>query len=291
MTLHALRNATVAALSLLSSSLALAPDARADGAPAPAPAAAPAPVSDAVFRAVVGRQVELRMLDGQTTAGQLLHLEAESAVLALPEGRVVAVARAQVLEVRLAANAPSAAQLPSATDVPRAVAKEAPRVPDVEPVDRHFGLQFGLGPGILVADLAYGAFYGFLSGSLALPMYSLGTNNNLGGVTLAPGISFKMATDRNWRFDLFLSGSIGYYGHNDYNYWDGSQTRWTSVDGSIGVGVGFHYTSQSGLTAGFKVPVIGFAFGRDVNSLQSSGLYHYLNTLVSYPVATLGYRF
>lgn len=291
MTKNALRIGLLAALSLM----AMPPAARGQAAPA-ATAPASAPVPDAVFRAVVGRQVELRMVDGQTLTGQLLNLEADNAVVALPDGRVTAVPRAQVLDVRLsAAAAPATAPAPAPADVPKAEEKkdenkEAARVPDVEPVDRHFGLQFGLGPGVLVADLAYGAFYGFLSGSLALPMYSAGTSNNLGGVTLAPGLSFKMATDRNWRFDLFVSASLGYYGHNDYS-WDGSENRWTSVDGSVGVGIGFHYTAQSGLTAGFKVPVLGFAFGRDVNSLKTSGLYHYLNTLVSYPVATIGYRF
>jgi len=59
----------------------------------------------------------------------------------------------------------------------------------------------------------------------------------------------------------------------------------------VGVGMGFHYTGPSGFTAGFKVPILGFAFGRDVDSFKNSGLYHYLNTLVSFPLATIGYRF
>lgn len=276
---------------------ALAGEARAQ---VPPPAAVPAPVAapavlvpDPVFRAVVGRKVELRLLDGQVAVGQLLALEAESAVLALPDGRVTSVPRAQVMEVRLAAAAPAAGGA-FAPPVSTAVSVDLPRAeraPDIAGKPRHFGVQFGLAPGILALDLEVGHFYGFLSGSLALPLYSVGTNNDGGGLgafTLAPGVSFALTDDMNWHFDLFVSGSIAYFGRYDWMYGRG---LYTAVDGSVGVGLGFHYTNPNGFTAGFKVPIVGFAFGDDVHGWKDVGGYHYLTALMSLPIATVGYRF
>ncbi|MGC4118091.1 MAG: hypothetical protein QM765_26780 [Myxococcales bacterium] len=267
--------------------LSMASVARADPPQAPA-------VPDPVFRAVVGRQVELRLLDGRTAAGQLLSLEAENAVLVLPDGKVISLPRAQVLEVRLSSAAMAAAATASPTPSTSAVVVDLPRAakaPEIPSVDRHFGVQFGLAPGILALDLAYGSFYGFLSGSLALPLYSIGSGNNFGGITLAPGLTFKLADGHNWYFDLFVHGTVAWYGHQDYGYYPYGYTKRTSVDGSAGLGMGFHYTSPSGFTVGFKLPIIGAAFGEDVSDQKSSGGYYYLNALVSFPAATIGYRF
>ena len=281
MTQHALRTAGLTLTLLLA-----AAEARGQQAPFQNPApvlAAQGPVPDPVFRAVVGRKVELRLLDGQLAQGQLLTLEAENAVLALPDGRVTMVPRAQILEVRLASG--TAATPAIVLDLPKA--QKAADIPSA-PVNRYFGVQFGLGPGVLALDLAYGNFYGFLSGSLALPLYTAGTNTNaVGGFTLAPGVSFKLADDRNWNFDLFVHASLGYFGHGGYYY----GPAWTTVDGSVGLGMGFHYTAANGFTLGFKAPIVGFAFGGDVSDLKSAGGYYYLNSVVSFPMATVGYRF
>ncbi|MBI5545506.1 MAG: hypothetical protein HY901_16600 [Deltaproteobacteria bacterium] len=280
--------------------LALAAPARAQYPAAPPPSSSPdpvavqvqAPVSEAVLRAVLGKQVDLRLANGSSMVGELLSVDPDTAALVVPGGQVLPVARSQVVEVRLmlpvvAPAAPSPVAAPA--EPPLREKKRKERVPETEPVDRHFGLQFGLGPGILMADLDYGLFYGFLSGSLALPMYSLGTDSPVGGVTLAPGLSFKISDDRNWHFDLFASASLGFYG--DTEYYGYSSHVVTHTVGSVGVGMGFHYTSQSGFSMGFKVPIIGLAFGDRVNSRESAGGYYYLNALVSFPVATFGYRF
>jgi hypothetical protein len=266
----------------------------------PMPAAAqPSPVDESVFRAVVGRPVELQLASGQTVSGQLFSLEAGNAALALPDGQVVTVRCADVVSLRLAhggAAKPVKGKKDRDHDRDRDREKEKPEQPESDPALRHFGLMFGAGPGVLAADFHYGYFYGFLSTSIVLPMYAVGTNSNglpIDGVTVAPGLTFRMAPDRNWWFDLFVHGTLSFY----YHYDNIGRNTQVDVDTSFGLGMGFHYTSPNGFTVGIKIPVFGFAFGNDVKSpgrtggLASSGQYYYEGALVSFPLVTFGYRF
>lgn len=81
----------------------------------PAPATAPA-VDEAAWDALVGRQVILEM-SGGTLSGELLRAEGTSVVLAMSDGRVQTVPKANVTGVRLA-TAPSPAPSPSPAPAP-----------------------------------------------------------------------------------------------------------------------------------------------------------------------------
>ena len=257
--------------------------------PAPPAAASASAVPDAAFSAMRDQQVSLLLRGGARVNGRLIAVQPDSVtVIRLEDNTVVVVPRAEITVLQASGRAAAAPQPPRMEYV------EPP--PAVAPnIDRHIGFMFGGGPIVVGFDADYRPFYGFVSAGLALPLF---TTDHLGAVSLGLGGSWRLRPSSNWQIDVFAHGTVG-FGYKTYNYICdgpnfGSPCRDVYISGTygaVGVGIGFHYTMPSGFTAGFKVPLIGGAFGGPVTDAPSSGALYYLATSISFPVATIGYRF
>ena len=244
-------------------------------------------VPDAAFLAMRDQQVSLLLRGGARVNGRLIAVQPDGVtVIRLEDNAVIVVPR---VEITILQAAPSAAP-------PPAYAREfaAPLPPAIAPnIDRHIGINFGGGPAVLAIDADYRPFYGFLSAGLALPLF---TTEHMGAVTLGLGGSWRLRPSSNWQFDLFGHATVG-WGITDSSYaYDPNTggytyTRTSGVYGAIGVGIGFHYTLPSGFTVGFHIPIIGGAFSGPVHDAPTSGGYYYLSAAISFPLATIGYRF
>ena len=261
-----------------------------DAPPPPPPAQPPASgVPDAAFSAMRDQQVSLILRGGQRVNGRLIAFQPDSVTLIrLEDNTVVVVPRAEITTLQAAAPAAPAASWQS----PR-MDYVAPPPPIAPNVDRHFGIMAGAGPIVVALDADYRPFYGFVSSGLALPLY-LQERDRRGAVSLGLGGSWRLRPSTNWQIDIFGHATFGFDNHYDYSSYNpstGSYTYSLRPYGALGLGVGFHYTMQSGFTVGFKIPVIGGAFGGPVRDAPSSGAYYYLATIISFPLATIGYRF
>jgi hypothetical protein len=219
-----------------------------------------APIPDAVFRALGERQVLLRMRDGGMLCGNLLGFDASTVTLAMvPSLSVAAVPRGEIVEVRLAP--------------PLTMAPGPPPPPERE---RHFALALGLPPAVAI-DVDYKLFYGFFNISLVFPAATGGRWVSLG---TGLGVNFRLSQRSRWKMEVF--GAITPLRFSENEPW---------VVG-IGLGLGFHYTTLSGFTVGFKVPVIGYGVqvGRGNRGGENAG-YYYLSSATGLPLASLGYRF
>jgi hypothetical protein len=246
----------------------------------PMPAQPVVAVPDPTFRALHDRVVALRTRDGSEVIGQVLDDDAISVTLALvPSRRVCTVAKADVVDVRLADVPPVPMQLAAAADGEAPMVRTGATQPPER--ERHFGLNFGFSPSIDL-DLDAGLFHGFVNANLVLPMASDG---QILGFGAGGGVSFHVRPHSRWKLDVFAAVTP--------TRWGSSDTGGNWVVG-FGVGLGAHYTAKNGFTIGFKMPVIGYSAGNAFGGPSSSGTAvasYYLAGLMGLPVVSLGYRF
>jgi hypothetical protein len=179
---------------------------------------------------------------------------------------------ALVLLARIAAAQTSAQDAAAQTDA----------APIAAPRTRHVGMMFGFGPAVIGLDLTVGKFYGFVSGSLLVPV---ATDGAMGAFALGAGHSFQLPSSR-WRFDLFASIAVDWTTYNDY-----MEPQHTRINAAIGVGAGFHVTLTNGFTAAFMLPFFGLGFGDGILNTGDNLSAYYTSAAASFPLATVGYRF
>jgi hypothetical protein len=270
--------------------------------------AAPAPfassgVSEPILAVAKGRSVSMICVSGCALQGTLVAYDAATVTFAEEgTGRLVAVARQDVSELRLRDAVGPIAAVSAATSRPDAVVSASTRPAKV----RHVGVQVYAGPGNFMLDLEHGPFYGFVGTSIGYPLIFSGkferspddydSDDQYLAAVVGLGGSWKISARSNWRFDF--TGTL-------------TPTWWGGFSMGIGIAAGFHYTSPSGFTVGFKIPVFGVAPGcnevfgdRDYDS--ATGASHgcpkvtegaelvgnyYLQAGMSLPIVSLGYRF
>ncbi len=239
-------------------------------------------VPDVVLRTMRGRDAIYTLSQRAEVGGTLLSFDAESVTLAeAGTGRVFAVPRAELISVRII--------------VPRAMSALTVAPPMKE---RHWGLQVSQGVGNVLLDLDYGHFYGFVGTSIGYPiLFTGGSGDQFFAFAVGAGVSWKMSAHSLWKFDLV--GTL-------------TPTWWGGFSAGIGVAAGFHYTSPSGFTVGFKIPVLGVAPGCNTVIGSSNNDYsdgggssgcsrvsggpalignYFMQAGMSLPVVSLGYRF
>jgi hypothetical protein len=235
----------------------------------PATAEAPPAVPDASWRAVLGRRFVLVLSDGRQLAGELIGLEALTVTVAESNsGRVASVAKAEVVELRLAAPL---APPPQPGDHPP------------EERERRFGLHLGALPLIAALDVQRGRFYWFLSASILFPILSGGDLDT--GATGA-GMSFRLPRSR-WRIDVLAAMMLEWNAHSGVYYAP------QELDMGMGLIVGGRYSWRNGIELALRVPVIGFAvpITPQPRSDGDAVVAYYLQSIYSTPVCTFGYRF
>ena len=142
---------------------------------------------------------------------------------------------------------------------------------------------YGAGPAVLALDLEIGNFYGFVSAPLALDLF---VHDDLALGALGLGATFRIPRDPRFSFDVW---AFGIPGKNTALGGSNPQVMLT-----FGVGAGFHFTSQRGFTFGLKLPLFGSTVSLDSYSFTDPGqraLTFYMNSLLTLPVASFGYRF
>jgi hypothetical protein len=233
------------------------------------PALAFADVPDSAWLVVKDRPVIVTLTNGTEVRGKPLAVDEHFVTLIEADsGRVLPLNRADVGGVRVAQETASA------------------------PVtgERHLGVQLYTGPGNVMIDLDLGRFYGFVGGSIGYPIIFSGTTAQYGGGVIGAGAQWRLHPASRWKFDL--SATL-------------LPTWWTGFSIGIGISAGFHWTSASGFTVGFKIPVFGLAPGySDVTGDSSTGsgykpvntgalliANYYLEASMALPIVSLGYRF
>ncbi len=236
---------------------------------------------DATFAAVRYRQTVLRFADQTELKGTLIAFDAQTVTLVQSEtGRVLTLSRATVTTVLLQSGIPAAAP--------------------AKPRERHIGLQISTGPGNVLVDFDYGRFYGFAGMSIGYPLIFSGGRDTSSGYdlyvagVLGAGMQWRLSPNSNWKFDLTATLTP--------TWWDGFSM-------GIGIAAGFHYTSPTGFTAGFKIPVFGVAPGcspvtgdedwsgsstRGCGKVSSGGQLvanYFLQAGMNLPIVSIGYRF
>jgi hypothetical protein len=245
----------------------------AGSAAAQSPEPAVQPVPDSTLQALRGRTLAVCERSGACVVGEILGYDPLSVTMAQAQSRaIVTIPRADITGLRLAeptAPPPSAAPAAAPSGAPAAVVAPGPtRV-------RHFGLQLGIAPGVML-DLEWGYFYGFAHADVVFPIASSG---DLLGFSVGAGVTFSLSSHSRWKMDVFAHFDPVRFSSNEFNL-------------GGGVGLGFHYTAANGFTFGFKVPILGYSGSPQTN--YSPGLsvaYYYLGGVMGLPVISLGYRF
>ncbi len=224
-----------------------------------------ADLPDGGWAVVRDRPVIVTLANGAEARGRLVAIDAGFVTLLDDAGRVVPIDRTTIAAVRLAAEAPA---------------------PPPSGPERHVGLQLYSGPGNLMVDVDLGRFYGYAGGSIGYPIIFSGTSEQYGGGVVGAGVQWRLSPTTRWKFDL--TGTL-------------LPTWWAGFSMGIGVTAGFHWTSPSGLTVGFKIPVFGVAPGNSIvgdsgngHSVNSGSLLvanYYLEAAMALPIVSLGYRF
>lgn len=226
-------------------------------------------IPDASLRAVKDRVVRLQRDNAPELEGRLLGFEPQTITIALSTTKeVVSVEREHVTHVIVLDD------LAPAT---------APAQPERT---RMIGVQMSL-LGTLAVDADYKWLHGFASTSLLLPIATAqGGGSAWYAGAAGAGVAIPMGTTSRWKLDVFAE-LLPFHTTSFYTYL------------GIGTGAGFHYTSASGFTIGFTMPVIGFSArlgssptGYDAPFRYNDSLkYFYASGLAGMPIVTLGYRF
>ena len=267
----------------LSLALAVAAVSVAHAEEAPPP---PPKVSDATLGVAKDHHVTLTLAGDRVLTGVPASWDAEN-IIVIEDGtrRIVTVARIDVQSIQMA-DAPVAPQLAPQLAPPMASLSSK----------RHVGLQVGSGPGNVFLDVDYGHFYGFVGTSIGYPIIFSGSDQaQFFAFAVGAGGTWRISPHSNWKFDLM--GTL-------------TPTWWGGFSAGIGIAAGFHYTSPTGFTFGFKIPLIGAApgcnktvgdstyddNGNTVGCQKVSGganlvANYYLQAGMSLPLLSLGYRF
>lgn len=171
---------------------------------------------------------------------------------------------------------------PDAASVADVGRMEAPRpLPRTEP--RHVGLHLGITPSLML-DVQWRQLYAFVNGAILWPALFQSGVMFSGGL----GATFRLAPATGWHFDVFAFETTLIYARPWRTPVDEGVARL-----GVGLGIGFHYTANNGLTLGFKAPL--FAVGIDVDrrgkALGWEGSLVYLDLAMYMPLVDIGYRF
>jgi hypothetical protein len=146
-----------------------------------------------------------------------------------------------------------------------------------------FGMYIGLGPAIVGTDLRVGKVYGYLSGSLLLPMVY---DHLKIDASLGIGPAFRFFSD-NWTFHVYGTAHLDLEGINTVD-----------IILAVGAGLGWRFVHPKGFTLGFRLPFLGYAipirqpsgfFDLSHNALRVA--YYYFTFAKSTPVFSIGYTF
>jgi hypothetical protein len=187
----------------------------------------------------------------------------------------LAVMSAERAEGRAQETAPAPAPAAAAAAEPAPGASEPPDEGTAES-NRHFAINLGIPPGIAL-DLDYGYLYIFGDVSIVFPA---ATDGEWVPMSWGAGVNFPPASNKRWKLEIFAQYSPMRTSSNE---------DWMH---GFGVGLGVHYTADSGLTFGFKTPIFGYAVVS--SGFESSGeavAMYYFASGVGLPIASLGYRF
>jgi hypothetical protein len=152
--------------------------------------------------------------------------------------------------------------------------------------ERPLGIHVGL-PGVIAFDGAFKPVYFMFSAGIGVPA---ATRFQYGSFTIALGGTFRLKRSR-WSFDIFAHGTPSYIPDPRYYTYLGTNSRATLFTFAAGVGLGFHYTFANGLDIGFKLPIAGAAASSRSFKPTQHIAYYYLNSAISFPLFSLGYRF
>jgi hypothetical protein len=255
------------------------------------------------WRSLVGHRLRVTHYDRQEVVGQLVDRQGPFiTVLAEPSGAPITidlrhVTRLRVLDGPVAPYVP----LPPSPYWPPPSTPGFRGPPTLQPTqrrpvllptrrvrngDRAPGIHFGL-PGVLAFDGAFKPVYFLFSVGLGVPA---ATRFEYGSFTIGLGGTFRIKRSR-WNFDIFAHATPSFIPDPRYYTFLGTGKRETLFVFATGVGAGFHYTFPNGLDIGIKLPLGGVALsGRPLTTTQRIG-YYYLQSAISYPVVSVGYRF
>lgn len=187
-------------------------------------------------------------------------------------------------------STPAAAQESAPPPPPQVEAEAAPQIEAAPPSTRYFGVTLAANLGLVGIEAQVGSLYAFASANLGIPLLTDGTE---GGGAIGIGYTRALSTPREsmWYFDAFATVLPGFHSAM------GGGWRGEFVCG-IGLGAGVRYLHRSGLTVGFKVPLLGVAVGPGTRSLYTADYRtsemtarFYLGALIGLPIASVGYRF
>jgi hypothetical protein len=264
------------------------------------------------WRALLGHRLRVTHYDRQVVTGQLVDRQGPFiTVLVEPRGVPITidlrhVTRLRVLDGPVQPYAPPppspywppTQQPPASPYWPRPGAlRPTPRLTPAQPpviplgkkprtYDRALGIHAGL-PGVLAFDGAFKPVYFLFSVGIGVPA---ATRFQYGSYTIGLGTTFRLKRSR-WSFDIFAHGTPSYIPDPRYYTYLGTNSRQPLFIFAAGVGLGFHYTFANGLDIGFKLPIAGAAgSSRPLKATQHIA-YYYLNSAISFPLFSLGYRF
>jgi hypothetical protein len=193
------------------------------------------------------------------------------------------------VEAQPVAAPPPPAPVPAPIAVTPAPAPVAP-VPVMaapeQPLGDSTSVFAALNVGLFGVDVHRGHFYGFLSGNVGVPIL---TNGSFGAFALGAGYAMKLTESEGsgWFMDFFGEVNPGWQQTYDYTTFSNYTNQPFC---GVGVGLGFRYLHKSGLTLGFKIPIVGFAINGGSSGAASAGTY-YLANLVALPIVSIGIRF
>jgi hypothetical protein len=267
------------------------------------------------WRALLGHRLRVTHYDRQEVTGQLVDRQGPFiTILADPRGVPLTIDLRHVTRLRVldgpvepyAPPPPSPYWPPTAAPPPspywpppgapgltrprlRPTPAQPPAIPLGKPprtYERPLGIHAGL-PGVLAFDGAFKPVYFLFSVGIGVPA---ATRFHYGSFTIGLGTTFRLKNSR-WSFDLFAHGTPSYIPDPRYYTYLGTNSRQTLFTFAAGVGLGFHYTFANGFDIGFKLPIAGAAgSGRPLKAAQHIA-YYYLNSAISFPIFSLGYRF
>jgi hypothetical protein len=260
--------------------------------PANPPTDTPPPsVADVTLRAVKDHNVTAATSQGTVVTGKLLAFEPDSVTLALADGTLVTLARAQIVSLRLTERptTPTVITAPPLATPSEAIETRTEGEPAETQKPRYFGVHLGMAPGVAL-DVDYSYFHAFISTSFLFPLVTSG--QVFTAFTAGAGATFPL--NEHWRFDVF--GHVAPMFWQQYVYSQYSSGPQLAPYVAVGLGMGFHYTASSGWCIGVKLPVIGAtAIGnRPYSSTTGVGEsvgFYYLASAMSLPVFSFGYRF
>ena len=266
------------------SSVAMAQEPTGPAMAPPAMAMIPRGPSDLELRAIGDRPVALRMTDGNELPCQVLAMDPEMLVVRITgTAQVVSVPRASIVQVLLR----------DSVRPPTAASHDDRDVPQLPTRKRYVGLSLSILPGVSF-DVDYGLFHGFANVGVVLPLASEG---EIVPFSLGAGVALPISRRLpSLKLDMFgyLAAMMDTKAPRYYSG-SGSIASSTVTDLGFGVGIGIHYTWNSGLTMGGSVPIFGYSArlgdSSGQQSIGTSTAFFYLASATALPLFFIGYRF